>query len=88
MVHVATAWLFRKQGVDEAVGVEEFEVVDTFADSDVFDGDAHFLADGDGDSPSSCAVEFGEYKPRAFDGGGEALRLAEAVLPGCCIEHK
>lgn len=36
--------------VDEAVRVEDGEVVDLFAEADVFDGQTHCLADGDDDS--------------------------------------
>ena len=45
----------REQRVDEAVGAEDLQVVDAFADADVFHRDAHLLTDRDGDSASKWA---------------------------------
>lgn len=42
--------LFVDHGVDEAVGIEDGQIVDAFTETDVLDRDAHRLANRDDDS--------------------------------------
>src|SRR5580698_6146640 len=48
------------QRIHKRVGVKDLDVVDLLADADVFDGDAHLLADGNDDAAFGRAVEFGQ----------------------------
>ena len=80
--------LFCKQRLDEAAAVEELEVVDLFADADVFDRQVQFAGDREHDAAFRGAVELGHDEAGDIDELRELAGLLHGVLAGGAVEHE
>ena len=77
-----------EQGGDEAVDVEEVQVLDFLAQPDVLDGDVELLPDGNHHAAFRGAVELGQNDPRATGRLRKTFGLADPVLAGGGIQDE
>ena len=82
------SFLLLKQRFHEAPAVEELQVVDLFADADVFDRQVQFAGDREHDTAFGGAVELGHDEAGDVDELRELAGLLHGVLAGGAVEHE
>ena len=77
-----------KQGLDEFVGVEFFQIVDSFPHADVSDRNLELFRDPDDDPPFCRSIQFGEGDSGHADRFVKELGLGDGILTGGGIEDE
>ena len=72
-------YLFEKT-IHKGLAVEDLQVVDAFADADIFDRNLELVGDADDHATLGGAVELGQSQSVDFSGGSELLGLFDGVF--------